>query len=90
MQFEKTYTREFFQRLQIALVLWTRAILIVFEKLTRACFFQIALETILLPIQIAQICYIQYTHRTRQLKLGGIEISTGIPLKSFKEMCDLQ
>ncbi len=30
----------------------TRAILIVFEKLTRACFFQIALETILLPIQI--------------------------------------
>ena len=42
-----------FQRLQIALVLRTRAILIVFEKLTRACFFQIALETILLPIQIA-------------------------------------
>ena len=28
-----------FQRLQIALVLWTRAILIVFEKLTRALFF---------------------------------------------------
>jgi hypothetical protein len=28
-----------FQRLQIALVLWTRAILIVYEKLTRACFF---------------------------------------------------
>ena len=41
-----------FQRLQIALVLRTRAILIVFDKLTRACFFQIALETILLPIQI--------------------------------------
>jgi hypothetical protein len=39
-----------FQRLQIALVLWTRAILIVFEKHTRACFFQIAFETI--PIQI--------------------------------------
>jgi hypothetical protein len=33
-----------FQRLQIALVLRTRAILIVYEKLTRACFFQIALS----------------------------------------------
>ena len=31
-----------FQRLEIALVLRTRAISIVFEKLTRACFFQIA------------------------------------------------
>jgi hypothetical protein len=50
VQFEKTYTHEFFKDLiQIALVLWTRAILIVFEKLTRACFSQIALETILLP-----------------------------------------
>ena len=37
-----------FQRLQMALVVRTRAILIVFEKLTRACFSQIALETILL------------------------------------------
>ena len=35
---------------QIAPVLRTRAILIVFEKLTCACFFQIALETLLLPI----------------------------------------
>jgi hypothetical protein len=35
-----------FQRLQIALVLRTRAILTVFENLTRACFF----ETILLSI----------------------------------------
>jgi hypothetical protein len=37
------------------LVLWNRAIaiLIVFEKLTRACFFQIALETILfIPIKV--------------------------------------
>ena len=41
-----------FQRLQISLVLRTHAILIVFEKLTRACFFQIALET---------ICTITYT-----------------------------
>ena len=39
MQFGRTYTR-------------TRAILIVFEKLTRAWFSQIALETIILPIQI--------------------------------------
>jgi hypothetical protein len=39
-----------FQRLQIALVLRTRAILsilVVFEKLIRACFSQITLETIL-------------------------------------------
>ena len=39
-----------FQRPQSALILPTRAILIVFEKLTRACFVQIALETMLLPI----------------------------------------
>jgi hypothetical protein len=37
-----------FQRLQMALVVRTRAILIIFEKLTRACFSQIPLETILL------------------------------------------
>ena len=40
-----------FSKTQIELVLRTRAILYVFEKLTRACFSQIALETILLPIQ---------------------------------------
>ena len=39
-----------FQRPQTALILLTRAILIVFEKLTRACFHQIALEIMLLPI----------------------------------------
>ena len=48
----KTCTHEFFKNAQIALVLRTRAILYVFEKLTRACFSQIALETILLPIHI--------------------------------------
>ena len=48
----KTCTHEFFKNAQIALVLRTRAILYVFEKLTRACFSQIALETILLPILI--------------------------------------
>ena len=41
---------EFFKSEQIALVLRTHAILYIFEKLTRACFSQIALETILLPI----------------------------------------
>ena len=42
-----------FQRPQIALVLRICAILIVFEKLTCACFFQIfVLETMLLPILI--------------------------------------
>ncbi len=46
-----------FQKLQIALVLRTRAISIVFKKLTRrACFFQIALETILLLILIKTFC----------------------------------
>ena len=43
-----------FQRPQIAFVLWTRAILMLFEKLTRACFIQIALETILLPMLITK------------------------------------
>ena len=33
----------------------SRSILVVFEKFTRACFLQIALETSLLPIQINQI-----------------------------------
>ena len=46
-----------FSKTQIELVLRTRAILYVFEKLTRACFSQIALETILLPIQIMLIIY---------------------------------
>ena len=42
-----------FERPQITLVHGrTRAILGVFEKLTRACYIQIALETMLLPIQI--------------------------------------
>ena len=39
MQFDKNIHSWVFQRLQIALVLRTRAILIVFEKLTRACMF---------------------------------------------------
>jgi hypothetical protein len=37
-----------FQRPQIALVLRTRCYFEVFEKLTRACYIQIALETMLL------------------------------------------
>ena len=41
-------THEFFKNAQIALVLRTRTILYAFEKLTRACFSQIALEIILL------------------------------------------
>ena len=41
-----------FKNAQIALVLRTCAILYVFQKLTRACFSQIVLETILLPILI--------------------------------------
>jgi hypothetical protein len=43
-------------RPQIALVLWTCAILNLFEKLTRAFIFQIALETILLPVGKLQFC----------------------------------
>ena len=43
-----------FQRPQMALVLRTRVVSIIFEKLTRACFLQIALETMLLPIQISE------------------------------------
>ena len=55
MQFGKTCTRKFLKDAQIALVLRTRAILNAFQKLTRACFSQIALETILLPILIIDI-----------------------------------
>ena len=44
-----------FQRPQIALSLRARAILLVFEKFTRAYLFQIALEII--PIQIDRPCY---------------------------------
>ena len=74
MQFQKGYTR--FQRLQIALVFRTRAILIVFEKLSRACFFEIALETILLPIQTTY--YIKQHIRTMQsikIQTAGIYLS---------------
>ena len=50
---------------QIALVLWTCAIFNIFEKLTCACFSQIALETILLAIHI--ICHkLNYNVITRQ------------------------
>ena len=52
MKFGKIRTHEFFKNAQIALVLWTCAILYVFEKLTHASFSQIALKTILLPILI--------------------------------------
>ena len=41
-----------FQRPFIALALRARAILLVFEKFTRAYLFQIALEIMWLPIQI--------------------------------------
>jgi hypothetical protein len=52
----------------LAVTLWravtyylTTSILIVFQKLTRACFFQIALETILQPIQISILNTVEYT-----------------------------
>ena len=54
-----------FSKTQIELVLRTRAILYIFEKLTRACFSQIALETILLPIQIGMqrfVCLCEQIH----------------------------
>ncbi len=56
MQFEKKHTLvSFSKRLQIAVILRTCGILMVFEKLTRACFLQIPLGTILLPIQIKHV-----------------------------------
>ena len=60
-----------FSKTQIELVLRTRAILYVFEKLTRACFSQIALETILLPILIECLCSnhtILYNDKTGYIK----------------------
>ncbi len=64
MQFEKTYTREFFKDFKLhssfGLVQFCR---IVFKKLTGACFFQIALQTILLPIQTVNFVFICTLHR---------------------------
>ena len=39
--------------------------MLVFDKLTRACFFQIALETMLLPILITQV------YNGRYIRLSG-------------------
>ena len=44
VKFGKTCTHEFFKNAQIVLVLQTHAILYLFEKLTHACFPQIALK----------------------------------------------
>ena len=44
VQFGINQHLEIFQRTQIALALRARAILLVFEKFTHACLFQIALE----------------------------------------------
>ena len=60
-----------FSKTQIELVLRTRAILYVFEKLTRACFSQIALETILLPILIL----LKTTGFRRELVFNSMQIS---------------
>jgi hypothetical protein len=47
VQFGKTYTREFFNDFKLVSCNFD----------TRACFFQIALETILLPIYIRRFLY---------------------------------
>ena len=52
-----------FSKTQIELVLRTRAILYIFEKLTRACFSQIALETILLPILTTRALHITHNDK---------------------------
>jgi len=52
VQFGINKHSQIFQRLQIALALRARAILLAFEKFTRAYLFQIALEIMRLPIQI--------------------------------------
>ena len=89
MQFGKTCTRKFLKDAQTALVLRTHAILNAFQKLTRACFSQIALKTILLHIQtigrgggvlfgirteiFKSICEIEHNHN---LEVGLAEITT--------------
>ena len=50
VQFGINKHSQIFQRLQIALALRARAILLAFEKFTRAHLFQIALEIMRLPI----------------------------------------
>lgn len=54
-----SYSWWVFQRLQIALVLQTRANLIVFEKLTGARLLKVTLKTILLPMQVSRYHYMQ-------------------------------
>ena len=53
VQFGMNKHLKIFQRPKIALALRVRAILLVFEKFTRAYLFQIALEIMRLPIQTA-------------------------------------
>ena len=52
---------QIFQRPQIALALRSRAILLVFEKFTRAYLFQIALEIMWLPLQKIPFILIRIT-----------------------------
>ena len=49
--------------------------MIVFEKLTRACFFQIALETMLLPILITPV------YNGRYIRLSGNNNKLYLPRK---------
>ena len=62
---EKTRTHGFFKGQKIALVLRTRVIVRSLKKLTCACFFQLALETMLLPTQI-RVAYIVYWMETQE------------------------
>ena len=62
---EKTRTHGFFKGQKIALVLRTRVIVRSLKKLTCACFFQLALETMLLPTQI-RVLYIVYWMETQE------------------------
>ena len=79
MQFGKTCTRKFLKDAQIALVLRTRAILNAFQKLTRACFSQIALETILLPILISYLDKRYQNCKVNNVKSGRKKIECGVP-----------
>ena len=91
---KKTYTREFFKDFKLH-----------FENLTRACFFQIALETILLPIQIPQPpqdCPLSKSTKTKDDGLSrknddknshapdcSVASCAYPPVNSLKESCNL-
>ena len=63
-----------FQRLQIALAPWARAILLVFENFTRAHLVEIALEVVWLPVLIIYLKQFLQSDWLREAHFLGITV----------------